>query len=292
MIDRGIVLAGGTGSRLWPATLAVSKQLLPIYNKPMIYYPLSVLMLAGLRKVLIITTPHEAPMFQKLLGDGSAWGMQIEYTAQPNPDGLAQAMILGESFLDGRGGALVLGDNIFYGHGLAEMVQEASQLESGATVFAYPVDNPTDYGVVAFDAQGRAVSIEEKPKQPSSRFAVTGLYFYDASVVEKAKSLRPSARGELEITDLNRLYLSEGALNVQVLGRGFAWLDTGTHPSMLQASTFIEAIEQRQGLLVSCPEEIAFRNGWIDAGQLRRLAEPMQKNTYGKYLLGLAEDSN
>lgn len=288
MIDRGIVLAGGTGSRLWPATLAVSKQLIPIYNKPMIYYPLSVLMLARMRRVLIITTPHDQESFQRLLGDGTKWGMDISYTVQPSPDGLAQAMILGEPFLHGKGGALVLGDNIFYGHGLPELVRKAACMESGATVFAYPVESPSDYGVVELDQRGRPIDIEEKPKQPKSRLAVTGLYFYDASVVERAKSLKPSARGELEITDLNASYLNEGALNVRVFGRGFAWLDTGTHPSMLQASTFIEAIEQRQGLMVSCPEEIAYRAGWIDADQLRKLAAPMAKNDYGRYLTRLA----
>jgi glucose-1-phosphate thymidylyltransferase len=288
VIDRGIVLAGGTGSRLWPVTLAVSKQLLPIYNKPMIYYPLSVLMLGGLRKVLIITAPHDREAFQRLLGNGSAWGMEIEYTVQPSPDGLAQAMILGERFLDGKGGALVLGDNVFYGHGLPDLVRQAAAMERGATVFAYPVENPSEYGVVEFDEALVAVGIEEKPSVPRSRYAVTGLYYYDESAVDKAKSLKPSARGELEITDLNRLYLEEGTLQVKLLGRGFAWLDTGTHPSMLQASTFIEAIEQRQGLMVSCPEEIAFRRGWIDVAQLRALAAPMAKNDYGRYLTALA----
>lgn len=289
MIDRGIVLAGGSGSRLWPVTLGVSKQLVPIYNKPMVYYPLSVLMLAGLRKVLMITTPHDRPAFERLLGDGSGWGMEIAYAEQPKPDGLAQAFLIGEPFLEGRGGALVLGDNIFYGGGLSGLLQQAAALDEGAMVFAYPVENPSDYGVVEFDAEHRAVSIEEKPAQPKSRFAVTGLYFYDDQVVEHAKALRPSPRGELEITDLNRRYLAAGKLNVRTMGRGFAWLDTGTHHSMLQAANFVEALEQRTGLYIACPEEIAFRQGWIDADQLARLAEPMRKNAYGAYLLALAE---
>jgi glucose-1-phosphate thymidylyltransferase len=291
LIDRGIILAGGSGSRLWPVTRAVSKQLVPIYDKPMVYYPLSVLMLAGLRKVLLITTPHDRPAFERLLGDGAAWGMEIAYAVQESPDGLAQAFLIGEPFLEGKGGALVLGDNIFYGVGLSRMVQEAAGLESGAVVFAYPVESPSEYGVVSFDAAGRAETIEEKPAHPRSNFAVTGLYFYDEKVVAKAKSLKPSSRGELEITDLNRLYLEEGSLKVQTMGRGFAWLDTGTHHSMLQAANFVEVIQQRQGLLISCPEEIAFRKGWIDAGQLKKLAEPMAKNGYGRYLLRLAESA-
>lgn len=289
MIDRGIILAGGTGSRLWPATLAVSKQLVPIYNKPMIYYPLSTLMLAGIRKVLVITTPSDQPAFQKLLGDGSAWGMEIEYTVQSSPDGLAQAMILGEPFMAGRGAALILGDNIFYGHGLSELLQRARGQEGGACVFAYPVENPGDYGVVEMK-EGVAIGLEEKPKEPRSKLAITGLYFYDSTACERAKSLKPSARGELEITDLNRLYLNDGQLRVEVMGRGYAWLDTGTHASMLQASTFIEAIEQRQGLLVACPEEIAFRNGWISSSHLAGLAEAMRKNDYGRYLLSLSSE--
>lgn len=288
MIDRGIILAGGSGSRLWPVTRAVSKQLVPIFDKPMVYYPLSVLMLAGLRKVLVITTPHDRDAFERLLGDGSQWGMQIEFAVQPSPDGLAQAFLIGEPFLEGRGGALVLGDNIFYGVGLSSMVQAAAQTADGATVFAYEVENPSDYGVVAFDGENRAVSIEEKPTSPKSRFAVTGLYFYDETVVGRAKSLKPSGRGELEITDLNRTYLNDGKLRVQTMGRGFAWLDTGTHHSMLQAANFVEVIQSRQGLLISCPEEIAFRNVWIDRDQLQRLAEPMAKNAYGQYLLRLA----
>jgi glucose-1-phosphate thymidylyltransferase len=290
LIDRGIVLAGGSGSRLWPATLAASKQLMPVYNKPMVYYPLSVLMLADIRNVLVITTPEDSPAFQRLLGDGSHWGIKVSYGVQPKPEGLAQAFLIGESFLDGHGAALVLGDNIFYGGGLSRELREASSLESGAVVFAYPVDNPSDYGVVELDAQGRALSIDEKPAEPKSRFAVTGLYFYDSSVVSRAKALRPSPRGELEITDLNRSYLEDGSLTVRVLGRGHAWLDTGTHQSLLQASNFIEAIEQRQGLMVCCPEEIAFRRGWLDAKSLRALARPMEKNDYGKYLLRLAEE--
>ena len=290
MIDRGIVLAGGSGSRLWPVTRALSKQLVPIYDKPMVYYPLTVLMLAGLRKVLLITTPHDRPSFERLLGDGSAWGMDISYAEQPKPEGLAQAFLIGDPFLEGKGGALVLGDNIFYGVGLSELVADAAKLEDGACVFAYPVENPSEYGVVEFDDNHRAVSIEEKPTAPKSRFAVTGLYFYGPDVVQKAKALKPSARGELEITDLNRLYLEEGRLKVKTMGRGFAWLDTGTHHSMLQAANFVEVIQQRQGLLISCPEEIAFRKGWIDATQLRALAKPMEKNGYGQYLLRLVDE--
>ncbi len=288
MIDRGIVLAGGSGSRLWPATRALSKQLVPIYDKPMVYYPLSALMLAGLRTVLIVTTPQDGESFERLLGDGSDWGMSISYAVQLKPEGIAQALIVGEEFLAGRGGALVLGDNLFYGVGFSAMLEEAARLEKGAVVFAYPVENPSDYGVVEFDAAGRAVSIEEKPSSPKSRYAVTGLYFYDGTVAEKARALRPSERGELEITDLNRLYLEEGKLQVRTMGRGFAWLDTGTHHSMLQAANFVEVIQQRQGLLISCPEEIAFRNGWIDATRLRALAKPMEKNAYGRYLLNIA----
>jgi glucose-1-phosphate thymidylyltransferase len=256
----------------------------------MIYYPLSVLMLAGLKKVLIITCPQDKSAFESLLGDGSQWGMSFEFAPQPKPEGLAQAFLIGEKFLDGKGGALVLGDNIFYGVGLSKMAQDAAKCDKGAVVFAYPVENPSAYGVVEFDGDMRAISIEEKPANPKSRYAVTGLYFYDSDVVKHAKSLKPSARGELEITDLNRKYLESGSLEVKILGRGYAWLDTGTHHSMLQASTFIEAIEQRQGLLVSCPEEIAYRKGWISEGQLKKLAEPMRKNDYGKYLLRLAEE--
>jgi glucose-1-phosphate thymidylyltransferase len=289
-MDRGIVLAGGSGSRLWPATRALSKQLVPIYDKPMVCYPLSTLMLADIRRVLLITTPQDRPAFERLLGDGSDWGMSIAYAEQPKPEGLAQAFLIGETFLEGRGGALVLGDNLFYGVGLGKLVREAAAQTQGATVFAYPVENPSDYGVVAFDERMRAVSIEEKPAQPKSRYAVTGLYFYDETVVAKAKSLRPSERGELEITDLNRLYLEEGGLQVRLMGRGYAWLDTGTHHSMLTAANFVEVLQQRQGLLISCPEEIAFVKGWITAEQLRRLAEPMAKNAYGRHLLRLAEE--
>lgn len=287
MIEKGIVLAGGSGTRLYPVTLAASKQLVPIYNKPMVYYPLCALMLAGLREVLIITTPHDQEAFRRLLGDGTQWGMSIEYVAQPSPDGLAQAFHLGEPFLAGKGGALVLGDNIFYGHGFTDLVRNAASRDDGATVFAYPVEDPTSYGVVEFDAEGRAVSLEEKPTQPKSKFAVTGLYFYDASVCERAKGLKPSARGEYEITDLNRTYLNDGSLRVETMGRGYAWLDTGTHEAMLQAGTFVEAVERRQGLMVCCPEEIAFRQGWIDAADLERLASVMSKNAYGRYLLAL-----
>jgi glucose-1-phosphate thymidylyltransferase len=288
VIRRGIVLAGGSGTRLYPATRGVSKQLIPVYDKPMVYYPLSVLMLARLREVLVVTTPHDRDAFARLLGDGSDWGMRIEYAVQDRPEGLAQAFHIGEPFLGGEGGALVLGDNLFYGHGLTELVRAAASREEGATVFATPVEDPTAYGVVAFDAAGRAVSLEEKPAEPKSRFAVTGLYFYDASVCERSRALRPSARGEYEITDLNRTYLEDGLLRVETLGRGYAWLDTGTHESMLQAGNFVEAIQRRQGLLVACPEEIAFRNGWIDRADLERLAAPMAKAEYGRALLALA----
>lgn len=288
---KGIVLAGGTGSRLFPLTLATSKQLLPVYSKPMVYYPLSVLMLAGLREVLIVTTPDDQASFQKLLGDGSRFGIDLHYAAQPDPGGLAQAFLIGERFLDGAGAALVLGDNVFYGGNLTHLVREAAGREDGATVFAYQVENPSDYGVVSFDEEGCAVDLEEKPAHPKSNFAVTGLYFFDRSVCEKAHALKPSARGELEITDLNRLYLEEGSLQVTRLGRGFAWLDTGTYGSLLQASNFVEAVEQRQGLMIGCLEEIAFRNGWIGKDSLRNTAGSMPSTAYGRYLRRIAEEA-
>jgi len=284
---KGIILAGGSGTRLYPLTQVVSKQLLPVYDKPMIYYPLSTLMLAGIREILIINTPHEQPLFQALLGDGRRWGLEISYAAQPSPDGLAQAFLIGRAFLNGAPSCLILGDNIFYGHGLTEMLRRADAREHGATVFGYYVKDPERYGVAEFDQEGRVIGLEEKPEVPKSNYAVTGLYFYDTHAADLAAALQPSPRGELEITDLNRKYLEQSALMVERLGRGYAWLDTGTHDSLLQAGNFIETLEQRQGLKVACPEEIAFTQKWIDTEQLLKLAEPLKKSGYGDYLVGL-----
>jgi glucose-1-phosphate thymidylyltransferase len=290
MIAQGIILAGGSGTRLYPLTKGVSKQLMPIFDKPLIYYPLTTLMLAGIRRVLVITTPHEQPAFRALLGDGTQWGMELQYAAQPSPDGLAQAFLIGREFMAGRPCALVLGDNLFYGHGLPEMLRRCAEHERGATIFGYWVKSPEAYGVAEFDGDGRVVGLEEKPQKPKSHYAVTGLYFYDARVSDYAATLKPSARGELEITDLNRLYLAQGELRLEKLGRGFAWLDTGTPEALLQAANFVQSVEDRQGLQIACPEEIAYRRGWISSARLEQLAAPLGKTAYGRYLVSLLHE--
>lgn len=289
MNRKGIILAGGSGTRLYPATLVISKQLLPVFDKPMVYYPLSTLMLAGIREILVISTPHDISQYEELLGDGSKWGLEIQYAVQPSPDGLAQAFIIGESFINDAPSALVLGDNIFYGHSFQELLSSANARKAGATIFAYHVKNPERYGVAEFNNQGQVLSLEEKPVQPKSNYAITGLYFYDNKVIDYAKQIQPSGRGELEITDLNRIYLEQGALSVKLMGRGYAWLDTGTHESLIEAHQFVQTIENRQGLKIACPEEIAFNQNWIDSSQIKKLAAPMIKSGYGQYLMQVIE---
>lgn len=291
MNRKGIILAGGSGTRLYPATLVISKQLLPVFDKPMVYYPLSTLMLAGIREILVISTPHDIPLYEELLGDGSKWGLEIQYAVQPSPDGLAQAFIIGESFINDAPSALVLGDNIFYGHSFQELLSSANARKAGATIFAYHVQNPERYGVAEFNNQGQVLSLEEKPVQPKSNYAITGLYFYDNKVIDYAKQIQPSGRGELEITDLNRIYLEQGALSVKLMGRGYAWLDTGTHESLIEAHQFVQTIENRQGLKIACPEEIAFNQNWIDSSQIKKLAAPMIKSGYGQYLMQVIKES-